>query len=92
MGKYKIKVNFDIINETNPEDKTTVTLDAPLTKDEIESIDDFERILLKLDRSALRKLMIEHFGEFSKKKPYVNKEKLEEDLKKMIRDTESTEK
>lgn len=56
MGNYEIKVNFGIANKDNPDDKTAVIVDAPLTKDEIESIDDFERILLRLDRTALRKL------------------------------------
>lgn len=86
MGNYKIKVNFDIVDENNPEDKTTVTLDAPLTTDDIESIDNFEKTLLRLDREALRKLMIEHFSELSKKKPWMNKEKLEETLEKILQD------
>ena len=55
---FSIAWNFDIIDENNPGDKTTVTFDAPLTEDDIESIDSFERVLLKLDREALRKLWL----------------------------------
>lgn len=73
MGNYKIKVNVDIVecddqNEKAPEEQNDGSFTMTINDKDAISIDNSERALLSTAYPAIRKALAEHLENVSKKK------------------------
>jgi hypothetical protein len=92
MGNYKIRLNLDVSDITESSNNTTVNIETEISEEEASSIDSIEKIMLRINYDAIRKAVSEHLENISKKKPKSSKTELEEQLKKIVKNTAWTEK
>lgn len=74
MGKFKIKINIEIdecenVNNKNPEEQEDGSFEMVIDESDAISIDKSERALIETTYPAIRKALAEHLSMMSKKKP-----------------------
>lgn len=74
MGKYKIKVNIEVVECEGPELNTPIlqengSVEITLSENDALNIDRCEHALLKTTHPAIRAAISKHLTELSKKKP-----------------------
>jgi len=92
MGKCKMRISIDFMGLDDRVESHSIEVEAVLPEDGVNIIDNVEKTVLKLNKDAIRQAVSIYLEELSKKKPKSSKEIEEVLFKRMLLNTESTEK